>query len=233
MSEEDVYERVEANLLDVDTDQIKLMKKYEYISKISKIKQKTNGKLYVKQYPTGTGHVGHFRHFIKELKQKKKFVPDFIFIDYINICASSRYKSLSGVNSYSYVKAIAEELRGLAVELDVGMMTGTQVNRDGLNAKVVDMTSTSESMGLAHTLDFFMSATTDEVLSDNGQQMFKTLKTRWGNKSKLVPKVIGVNFDRMRYYEIGSFQEIQSTVNKTKPKKEEKSVITPDEVEWN
>lgn len=148
MAEELVHERVDANLMDVDTDELKNLDKATFVNKVNSIKQKTNGRLFVKEYPTSSAHAGHFRHLIKELRQKKKFKPTVIFIDYINICASSRYKSLSGVNSYSYIKAIAEELRGLAVEFEVPIMTATQTNRGAANEDAPDMTATSECLTL-------------------------------------------------------------------------------------
>lgn len=149
MAEEDVYQRIDANMLKTSTDSIIKMTKSDYVDKIDKIKNKTNGKLVVKEYPTGSAHVGHFRHLIKELQQKKKFKPDIIFIDYINICASSRYRSMSGVNSYTYIKAIAEEIRGLAMEMDLAIMTATQTNRGSSSdseSNNVDMTSTSDCL---------------------------------------------------------------------------------------
>lgn len=162
MAEELIHERVEANLLDVTTDGIKQLTKEQYLKGIKGIKGKTNGRFVAKEYPTSSGHVGHFRHLLKELKQKKKFKPDVVMVDYINICASSRYKSLSGVNSYSYVKAIAEELRGLAVEFDVPILTATQTNRDGSKESNPDMTSTSECL----TLD-------TEVITNKGKKLLK------------------------------------------------------------
>lgn len=148
MAEEVVYERVEANLFGVTTNSLKEMKREEYLNKVSELKKKTHGELIVKEYPTSGAHVGHFRHLLKELDQKKKFRPDIIFVDYINICASSRYTSMSGVNSYSYVKAIAEELRGLAVEFDVPLFSATQTNRGAANESNPDLTATSECLAL-------------------------------------------------------------------------------------
>lgn len=146
MAEEVVYERIDANILNVTTDELKTMKKDKFMSGISKIKEKTIGKLVAKEYPTSSAHCGHFRHLLKELKQKKKFKPDVIFVDYINICASSRYKSMAGVNSYSYVKAIAEELRGLGMEFDVPIFSATQTNRGAANEANPDLTATSDCL---------------------------------------------------------------------------------------
>jgi len=233
MAEELLYERVEANLLNTDTDSLKRMSKEKYLSGIQSIKGKTNGRFFAKEYPTSAAHAGHFRHLLKELKQKKKFKPQVIFVDYINICASSRYKSMNGVNSYSYVKAIAEELRGLAVEFDVPLVTATQINRSGFNEASPDLTSTSESFGLPATCDFFIAMTTDEVLQENDQQMIHLLKTRWGNKSKVKPQLVGIDFNKMRYYDIGGSDEVKSKVgqNKPEPKKEKKRSV--DDISWD
>jgi replicative DNA helicase len=226
MDEESLMQRVEANLLGVSTDELSRIGKERYMDGITKVKNKTHGRFFAKEYPTSSAHTGHFRHLIKELRQKKKFIPDFIFIDYLNICASSRYKSMSGVNSYSYVKAIAEELRGLAVEFDVPIMTATQVNRGGYDDQSPDMTSTSESFGVPATLDWFIAITQDEVLKENGQQCIHLLKTRWGNKSTVKPQLVNIDWDRMRYSDVGSTQEIANQVGQRKPKKK------VDEIEW-
>ena len=222
MAEEVVYERVDANLLDVTTDQLKNLNKEDFLKKIDTLKGKTNGKLFVKEYPTGGAHAGHFRHLLKELKQKKKFTPDIIFIDYINICASSRYRSMSGVNSYSYIKAIAEELRALGVEFNVPVFSATQVNREGANSTSPDMTATSESAGLPMTVDFMFAITADEVLQENGRQLFHLLKTRWGNKSKIKPQLVSINFDKMRYSDVDNdgrmtTEEVKNKVGQNKP----------------
>ncbi len=218
MAEEDVYQRIDANILDVKTDDLKGMKRDDFVSKVQSLKTKTQGRLIVKEYPTGSAHAGHFRHLFNELRQKKKFEADFVFIDYINICASSRLKSMAGVNSYSYIKAIAEELRGLAMEFDIAMMTATQVNREGTkDQKNVDMTSTSESFGLPATMDFMFAMSTDEVLQDNGQQLLTGLKSRWGNKSKWKPQLVNIDFDKMRYTDAGNPREVVEKVGQNKP----------------
>jgi replicative DNA helicase len=233
MAEELIHERVEANLLDITTDEIKTLSKEQYLKGINALKKKTTGRFVAKEYPTSAGHVGHFRHLLKELKQKKKFKPDVVMVDYINICASSRYKSLSGVNSYSYVKAIAEELRGLAVEFDLPILTATQTNRDGSKESNPDMTSTSESFGLPATLDWYIAITMDEVLADNGQQLMHLLKTRWGNKSKIKPQLVNINFDKMRYTDVGmpnndSVKKVQEVAGKGKKPKQKVS-----EIDWD
>lgn len=228
MAEELVHERVDANLLDVNTDDLKHLDKKTFVNKVNSIKQKTHGRLFVKEYPTSSAHAGHFRHLIKELSQKKKFKPTVVFIDYINICASSRYKSLSGVNSYSYIKAIAEELRGLAVEFEVPIMTATQTNRSAANDESPDMTATSESIGLPATLDWFCAITTDEVLQQNSQQLLHMLKTRWGRKSNIKPQLVSVDWDKMRYTDVGTSQEVANKVGNRKPDKKAKAA----DIDW-
>lgn len=222
MDEQSVLERVEANLLSIKTDDLKKMEKRVFVEKINSIKNKTRGRLIVKEYPTSSAHTGHFRHLLKELAQKKKFSPRIIFIDYINICASSRYKTMSGINSYSYIKAIAEELRGLASEFNVPIWTATQTNRDNANSTAPDMTATSDSLGLPMTLDFFMAQTATDVHRENDQQLWHLLKTRWGNKSHIQSQIVGVNYDYMRFYDINgnnNTKEIQNKIINNKPQK--------------
>lgn len=206
MSEEAVQERIDANLLDITTDELKNpnLSNEWFTSKVKALKDKTLGRLIVKEYPTSGAHAGHFRHLLKECKLKKKFVPDIIFIDYINICASSRYKSMNGVNSYSYIKAIAEELRGLAVEHNVPIFTGTQTNRDASNNQNPGMDATSESFGLPMSLDFFFSIVTNDELLKMGRQIFGLLKTRFGNKANATAQTVGIDFNKMRYSDIES-----------------------------
>lgn len=229
MSEELIHERVEANMMNLTTEQIKQLSKDDYINKISSVKKRTNGRLFAKEYPTGSAHSGHFRHLLRELKQKKKFLPDVVFVDYLNICASSRYKSMSGVNSYSYVKAIAEELRGLAVEFEIPIMTATQVTRSGFNESSPDMTSISESFGTAATMDWMIAITTDDIMMENGKQLIHLLKTRWGNKAKVRPQLVNIDFDKMRYSDIDEHtehvKEVQSKVGQNKPTKKDTSAI--------
>lgn len=238
MGEELIHERVEANMLGVNTDDLKKMSKEDYLNGINKIKAKTNGKLIAKEYPTSAAHVGHFRHLIKELKQKKKFKPDVIFIDYLNICASSRYKTMNGVNSYSYVKAICEELRGLAVQFEVPVMTATQVTRGGSTETNPDMTDISESFGVAATIDWLVAITTDEIMQDNNQQMLHLLKTRWGNKAKVKPQLVNINFDNMRYSDTDSGinekdQSVEETKNMVGHRKPKKKQDLSNDIDWS
>lgn len=204
MSEETVQERIDANLMNIKTDDLKNpdLDRSWFESKIKELKSKTLGKLIVKEYPTASAHAGHFKNLLRELQQKKKFKPDIVFIDYINICASSRYKSMSGVNSYSYIKAIAEELRGLACEFNLPIMTATQVNREGANSQSPDMTSTSDSFGLPMSLDWFAAIVTNDELMEMGRQILILLKTRYGNKQGKTNQMVGIDFDHMRYHDI-------------------------------
>lgn len=204
MSEEQVQQRIDANLLDVTTDELddKNLSQEWFMSKIQKMKEKGYGQLFVKEYPTSSASSAHFKSLLKELQMKKKFKPDIVFIDYINICASSRYTSLTGVNSYSYIKAIAEELRALAVEFELPIFTATQINREGGNSNSPDMTHTSESIGLPQTLDWFGAITTNDLLMEENKQLFHLLKTRFGNKKSAKTIPVGIDFDKMRYYDI-------------------------------
>lgn len=235
MSEEAVMERIDANLLDIKTDDVKNLKLDEFKERVKRLKNNNVGQLIVKEYPTASGHVGHFRHLLKELAQKRQFVPDVIFVDYVNICASMRYRSMSGVNTYSYVKAIGEELRGLAVETNTAVFTATQTNRQSSSeGDTPDMTSTSDSFGLPMTLDWFIALTTDEVLQDNSQQLVHLLKTRWGNKTSTKPQLVNINFDKMRYSDVDSTQALQDQVAINKPKfnnKERSNKVTT-EIDW-
>lgn len=223
MSEEEVHQRIEANLLDISTDDLRLLSKEEYLRRIANIKKRTVGKFYVKEYPTGGGNATHFKNFALELTQKKGIVPDVILVDYINIMASFRLKSMAGVNSYSYIKAIAEELRGVAVELNVPILTATQVSRDNYKNMNPDMTATSESWGLPASLDWFMTLVQDDLLASNSQQLALTIKTRWGNKAKLNPRLLNVDFDRMRYTDVPYEREGLVDTSELKSKVEDNS----------
>lgn len=226
MSEEAVQERIDANLLDISTDELKNpdLDHAWFMGKVNQLKLKTVGKLIVKEYPTSSAHSGHFRHLLKELRQKKKFRPDVIFIDYINICASARYKAGSGANSYTMVKSTAEELRGLAVEFELPIITATQTTREGMSSQNPGMDSTSESVGLPQTLDFFAAIVTNEELLELGRQMVILIKTRFGNKQGMKSQLVGIDWDHMRYRDIdmdsGSDQKVkavQAAVGGNKP----------------
>lgn len=242
MSEEAVQERIDANLLDMTTDQLKnpTLNKEIFVSKVQELQKRTTGRLIVKEYPTSSAHAGHFRHLLKELWQKKKFKPRIVFVDYINICLSSRYKAGAGANSYTIVKSIAEELRGLAVETESSWFTATQTNREGMNSTSVDMTSTSESVGLPQSLDWFAAMVTSEELMEMGRQMIIPLKTRYGNKSGLRPQLVGIDFDKMRYSDVESSDHtytptsrpsVQPTIAPTTVKPKISGI--PSDIEWD
>lgn len=203
MAEERIAERIDANLMNIPLDELINLPKETYDKKIAKIRDKTLGRLIVKEYPTTGAHVGHFRHLINELKIKKAFTPDIIYVDYLNICASSRIKGLgSSVNTYSLVKSIAEELRGLAVEKDVPIVSATQTTRSGFSNSDVDLTDTSESFGLPATADFMFALISTEELEKLNQIMVKQLKNRYNDPTIYKRFVIGVDRARMRLYDV-------------------------------
>jgi len=202
MAEERIAERIDANLLNVTIDQLPNMSREMYRTKVEDIARKTNGRLIVKEYPTGSAHAGHFRALLNELKLKRQFEPDMIFIDYLNICASSRMKGMGGaINSYNYIKAIAEELRGLAVEFDVPIFSATQTTRSGYSNSDVGLEDTSESFGLPATADFMFALISTEELERQGQMMVKQLKNRYNDPTFHKRFVIGVDRAKMRLYD--------------------------------
>ena len=202
MAEERIAERIDANLLDVTVDELAVMPYESFQKKIAKVKNKTTGKLIIKEYPTSSAGSANFRHLLNELKLKKNFTPDVIYIDYINICASSRIKYTANVNSYTYVKAIAEELRGLAVEFNVPIITATQTTRSGYSSSDVDLTDTSESFGLPATADFMFALINSEELEALSQLMVKQLKNRFNDPARNKRFVIGVDRTKMRLYDV-------------------------------
>jgi hypothetical protein len=203
MAEERIAERIDANLLDIPIDQLDKLPKSMFTEKVHAIAKKTVGKLIVKEYPTGAAHAGHFRALLKELKLKRSFAPDVIFIDYLNICASSRMKSMGGaINSYTYVKAIAEELRGLAVEFGPPVITATQTTRQGFGNSDPGLEDTSESFGLPATADLMIALVTNEELEQNGQIMVKQLKNRYNDPNRNKRFVIGIDRSKMRWYDV-------------------------------
>lgn len=204
MAEERIAERIDANLLDVSLDNLKMVSKAQYMNLIDKSKERAAGKLIIKEYPTSSANVNHFRHLLNELELKKNFVPDIIYIDYLNICSSSRVKMSNTVNSYILIKSIAEEIRGLAVEFNVPIVTATQTNRTGFSNSDVDLTNTSESFGLPATADFMFALINTEELEKLSQLMVKQLKNRYGDVSKNKKFAIGVDRSKMRLYDIGS-----------------------------
>ena len=203
MAEERIAERIDANLLDIPIDQLDKMPKDMFTEKVNNLAKKTVGKLIVKEYPTGSAHVGHFRALLKELKLKRSFIPDIIFIDYLNICSSSRMKSMGGaINSYTYIKAIAEELRGLAVEFGVPVLSATQTTRSGYGNSDPGLEDTSESFGLPATADLMFALVSNEELDQSGQIMVKQLKNRYNDPNKNKRFVVGIDRSKMRLYDV-------------------------------
>jgi replicative DNA helicase len=203
MSEEAISNRIDANLLGVNVNDVEALGKDKFMSKIKKIQSKTNGKLIVREYPTSNAHVGHFRVLLQELKIKKNFVPDVILIDYINIMSSSRVK-LANTNSHFYIKAIAEEIRGLSVEYDIPIWSATQTNRQGYDNTEVDMSNTAESYGINSTVDFLIAIVRTEELDKLSQLMIKQLKSRYGNKNMNERFVVGVDVNKMKIFDVES-----------------------------
>lgn len=202
MSEEKIAERIDANLMNVNIQDLKDLSKSMFDLRIDKIRKKTEGKLIVKEYPTASAHVGHFKALLNELKLKRNFAPDIIFIDYLNICASSRFKAGAGVNSYTYVKAIAEEIRGLAVEFDLPIVSATQTTRGGFANSDVDLTDTSESFGLPATADLMFALISTEELEKMGQIMVKQLKNRYNDPGLNKRFMVGVDRGKMKLYDL-------------------------------
>ena len=201
MAEEEIAKRMDANMLNVPINQLEDLPKSMFTGKASKLVEKTKGSLIIKEYPTAAAHAGHFKALLNELSLKKSFRPDVIFIDYINICASSRFRAGSNMNSYSIIKSIAEELRGLAVEHNVPIFSATQTTRSGFSSSDVEITDTSESFGLPATADFLVALISTEELEGLGQIMVKQLKNRYGDKSIFKRFVVGIDRAKMRLYD--------------------------------
>ena len=201
MAEEKIAERIDANLLNVPVKDITELPEVIFTSKVQEISRKTKGKLIIKEYPTASAHVGHFKALLSDLKLKKDFKPDIIFIDYLNICASARYKGAI-VNSYTYVKAIAEELRGLAVECNVPIVSATQTTRSGYGNSDPDLTDTSESFGLPATADFMFALISTEELEQQGRIMVKQLKNRYSDLVTSRKFMVGIDRSKMKLYDV-------------------------------
>ena len=203
MAEEKIAERIDSNLLNCDIQNLNQLPKMMYDNKVTSIAKKTEGKLIVKEYPTASAHCGHFKSLLNELALKKSFKPDIIFIDYLNICGSSRFKGNAGnVNSYSYIKAIAEELRGLAVEANLPIVSATQTTRSGFASSDIDLTDTSESFGLPATADLMFALISSEELEGLGQIMVKQLKNRYNDPTVNKRFVVGIDRAKMRLYDV-------------------------------
>ena len=201
MAEEKIAERIDANLLNVNIQDITELPKAMFETKVNNLAKKTQGTLIIKEYPTASAHAGHFKSLLNELALKKSFRPDIIFIDYLNICASSRYRGNSTVNSYSYIKAIAEELRGLAVEANVPIVSATQTTRSGYGSSDVELTDTSESFGLPATADLMFALISTEELESLGQILVKQLKNRYNDPTIHKRFVVGIDRAKMRLYD--------------------------------
>jgi hypothetical protein len=215
MAEEKIAERIDANLLNVTIDELALLPKDVYDKKINRVKEKTTGKLIIKEYPTASAGAAHFRHLINELRIKRNFIPDIIYIDYLNICCSSRIKSGSNVNSYTLIKSIAEELRGLAVEFAVPIVSATQTTRSGYGNSDVELTDTSESFGLPATADFMFALISSEQLESLNQIMIKQLKNRYNDPTIHKKFVVGIDRAKMRLYDVE--QSAQDDIADDKP----------------
>lgn len=237
MAEMRIAERLDANLLGVSLDDLQNIGKAMFESRLGKLNEKTKGKLIVKEYPTATANVGHIHALLGELKIKKNFVPDIIFVDYLNIFCSQRFRI--GTDSYTYVKAIAEELRGLAVVHDLPVVSATQVNRSGYSNTDMDLDDTSESWGLPSTADFFIALISTEELIKLNQQMVKQLKSRYGNPNKNRRFVVGVDPEKQRYFDVEDKAQLagQTVVLLTEQGKSAESITAeffkkPDRKDW-
>jgi replicative DNA helicase len=222
MAEERIAERIDANLLNVTLDNLMELPKDIYMKKVSRVRQNTVGKLIIKEYPTASASTMHFKTLLNELNLKRNFVPDIIFIDYLNICCSSRIKLGASVNTYSYIKSIAEEVRGLAIEFNVPIWSATQTTRSGSNNSDLDMTDISESFGVAATCDFMVGLINSEELEELGQIMVKQLKNRYADPTHYKRFSVGVDRSKMRLYDIEQNGQI-NIVDSGQPQKTNQS----------
>ena len=222
MAEEKIAERIDANLLNVNIQEITDLPQQMFESKVTNLAQKTQGTLIIKEYPTASAHSGHFKALLSELTLKKSFKPDIIFVDYLNICASSRYRANSTINSYSYIKSIAEELRGLAVEFNVPIVSATQTTRSGFGSSDVDLTDTSESFGLPATADLMFALISTEELEGLNQILVKQLKNRYNDPTINKRFVVGIDRAKMRLYDCEQSAQSELIDNK---QEEELSLI--------
>ena len=225
MAEERIAERIDANLFDISMDDIRSMPKELYDNKVKKLEDKTNGRLVIKEYPTASAHSGHFKALMNELALKKSFKPQVIFIDYLNICASSRFRG-GNISSYFYIKAIAEELRGLAVEFDVPIFSATQTTRTGFVSTDIGLEDTSESFGLPATADFMFALMSNEELESLGQMKVKQLKNRYNDPGMNRAFIIGVDRAKMRLYDVENTAQNIVDSNQTK---ESENMPTPEQ----
>jgi predicted ATP-dependent serine protease len=224
MAEERIAERIDANLLNVPISELYQMPKVMYNTKIKSLENRLNGKLIIKEYPTASAHSGHFRSLLDELALKKSFKPDIIFIDYLNICSSSRFKAGSNTNSYTIIKSIAEELRGLAVEFDLPIVSATQTTRTGFVSTDIGLEDTSESFGLPATADFMFALISSEELEQLGQIRVKQLKNRYNDPTMNKSFVIGVDRSKMRLYDVEDSAQTLVNTNLQSTKTEIKQI---------
>lgn len=213
MAEEKIAQRIDANLLDINIQDFSRLSKAEFETKVKKLSTKTQGKLIVKEYPPVSAHSGHFRALINELKLKKSFTPDVVIVDYLNICASSRFKTNGQLNSYTIVKSIAEEIRSLAVEFNVPIISATQTNRGSIASSDLNLADTSESIGITHTVDYMFGLISTEELESLNQILVKQLKNRYGALDPYRRFTIGIDRAKMRLYDVE--QEAQETLVQT------------------
>jgi hypothetical protein len=225
MAEERIAERIDANLMDVTIDDLHDMPKELYDNKMAKLRSKTTGQLIIKEYPTASAHSGHFRALMNELSLKKSFKPDVVFVDYLNICASSRFKG-GNISSYFYIKAIAEELRGLAVEFNLPIFSATQTTRTGFVSTDIGLEDTSESFGLPATADFMFALMSNEELESLGQMKVKQLKNRYNDPGMNRAFIVGVDRSKMRLYDVENSAQNIVDSNQTKDKE---SYPTPEQ----
>lgn len=202
MAQERIAERIDANLLDVTMDELSTLDRDAFLRRINSLRKRGLGKLKIKEYPTGSAHAGHFRALINELRTKQGFVPDVIIVDYINICASSRFKPGANASTYNIVKGIAEELRGLGVEFNAAVFSATQPTRSGMGSSDMELQDTSESIGLPQTSDMMFAIITNEELERMGQVMIKQLKNRYKDMSKMKRFIAGLDKSHMRFYDV-------------------------------
>ena len=223
MAEERIAERIDANLLNMDIQPLEELPKSMFDKKLSQLQRETHGKLVVKEYPTATAHRGHFDALLNELALKKSFKPDAIFIDYLNICTSQRFRAGSNINSYTLVKSIAEELRGLAVEHNVPIISATQTTRQGFNSTDIGLEDTSESFGLPATCDFMFALISNEELEQHNQILVKQLKNRYNDPTKYKRFVLGIDRAKMQLYDVedSAQQELVENIKQKAPEKVE------------
>ena len=231
MAAEEIGRRIDANIMDITLDEVAEVPRDVFEKRMNRYKSKTTGKLVIKEFPTGSANSGHFRHLLNELKLKKNFAPDVIYLDYLNICSSARVKGAAAANSYTLVKSIAEEVRGLAMEYNCAIVTSSQYNRDAYGNSDVDLTNTSESMGITHTADAIFGLVSSEYLEEMGQLMIKQLKNRWGDIGYYRRFLVGIERAKMKIYELE--ESAQENINMEAPQAIRNQRVVPSVVILN